>query len=141
MAKEPANWEKYEQVARYLLEKMGDTLGLGLESVEGKQKLVGKSGMKWEIDGKGVKTEDGAIVVIECRRYTTAKVEAEEMGGLAYRIGDLDAAGGIVVTPIGVQEGGEKIAKYEGIEEVHLNADASTTDYVLEFLDRVHFGA
>ena len=57
-----------------------DTLGLGLESVEGKQKLVGKSGMKWEIDGKGVKTEDGAIVVIECRRYPKDKVEAEEMG-------------------------------------------------------------
>ena len=39
---------RYEEVARYLLDKMGDTLGLGLERVEGKQKLVGKSGMKWD---------------------------------------------------------------------------------------------
>jgi hypothetical protein len=53
----PTTWETYEQVARYLLEKMGDTLGLGLESVEGKQKLVGKSGMEWEIEGKGVKAD------------------------------------------------------------------------------------
>ena len=34
----PKTWETYEQVACYLLEKMGDTLGLGLESVEGEAK-------------------------------------------------------------------------------------------------------
>ena len=141
MAKEPTNWEKYEEVARYLLEKMGDTLGLGLESVEGKQKLVGKSGMKWEIDGKGVKTEDGAIVVIECRRYTTSKVKAEEMGGFANRIGDVGAAGGFVVTPIGVQKGGQLDREDAGIQIVHLDADSTTTDYVLKFLRDVFIGA
>jgi hypothetical protein len=140
-AEESTSWETYEEVARYLLENMGDTLGLGLERVEGKQKLVGKSGMKWTVDGKGVKTEDGAIVVIECRRYTTSKLKPEAMGGFAYRIGDVGAAGGIVVTPIGVQEGGEKIAKYEGIEIVHLDANSTTTDYVLSFLDKVFIGA
>ena len=91
-AEESTSWETYEEVARYLLENMGDTLGLGLERVEGKQKLVGKSGMKWTVDGKGVKTEDGAIVVIECRRYTTSKLKPEAMGGFAYRIGDVGAA-------------------------------------------------
>jgi hypothetical protein len=140
-AEEPTTWETYEDVARYLLEKMGDTLGLGLETVEGKQKLVGKSGMKWAIDGKGVKTDGEAIVVIECRRYTTSKLKPEAMGGLAYRIGDVGAAGGIVVTPIGVQPGGEKIAKHEGIEIIHLDADSTTTDYVLRFLDKVFIGA
>ena len=137
----PTTWETYEQVARYLLEKMGDTLGLGLESVEGKQKLVGKSGMEWEIDGKGVKADGEAIVVIECRRYTTSKLKPDAIGGLAYKIGDVGAAGGIVVTPIGVQQGGEKIAKYEGIDVIHLNKDATTTDFVLEFLERVFIGA
>jgi hypothetical protein len=109
---------------------LGDKLGLALERVEGKQKLVGKSGMKLTVDGKGVKTDDGAILVIECRRHTTSKLKPEAMGGFAYRIGDVGAAGGIVVTPIGVQEGGEKIAKYEGIQIVHLDADSTTTDYV-----------
>jgi restriction endonuclease len=137
----PTTWETYEQVSRYLLEKMGDTLGLGLESVEGKQKLVGKSGMEWEIEGKGVKADGGAIVVIECRRYTTSKVKAEAIGGLAYRIGDLGAAGGILVTPIGVQQGGEIIAKYEGIEIIQLDADSTlTTGYLLRFLDNVIVG-
>ena len=135
----PTTWETYEQVARYLLEKMGDTLGLGLESVEGKQKLVGKS-TDWTVDGKGVKTEDGAIVIIECRRRTTRKLNQEDIGAFAYRIGDVGAAGGIVVTPIGVQQGGEKIAKYEGIEIIHLDADPTTTDYVLKFLDKVLLG-
>ena len=83
MAKEPTTWESYEEVARYLLEKMGDALGLGLERVEGKQKLVGESGTTWEIDGKGVRADDGAIVVIECRRYTTSKLKQEDMAGLA----------------------------------------------------------
>jgi hypothetical protein len=72
---EPTAWETYEQVANYLLEKLSDMLGLGLERVEGKQKLVGKSGMTWTVDGTGVKTEDGAIVVIECRRYTNSKLK------------------------------------------------------------------
>ncbi len=137
--KEPKAWEGYEEVACYLLEKMSETLGLGLERVEGKQKLVGKS-TDWTVDGKGVKTEDGAIVIIECRRYTTSKLNQGDIGEFAYRIGDVGAAGGIVVTPIGVQEGGKKIAKYEGIEEIHLDKDATTTDFVLEFLERVFIG-
>lgn len=137
---EPTTWESYEDVARYLLEKLGDLLGLELEHVEGKQKLVGKSGMEWEIEGKGVKTDDGGIVVIECRRYTTSKVKAEAMGGLAYRIGDVGASGGIVVTPIGVQDGGQLVAKAEGIQIVHLDADSTTMDYVLKFLHSVFVG-
>jgi hypothetical protein len=138
---EPTAWEGYEEVARYLLEKLSDTLGLGLERVKGKQKLVGKSGMEWTVDGKGVKTEDGAIIVIECKRYPTSRVEAEEVGGIAYRISDVDATGGIIVTPIGVQAGGAKIAEYEGIQIVQLDADSTlTAGYLLRFLDRIVVG-
>ena len=103
----------------------------------GKAKARRQVRRDWEIDGKGVKADEGAIVVIECRRYTTSKLKQEAMGGLAYKIGDVGAAGGIVVTPIGVQEGGEKISKYEGIQIVHLDADSTTTDYVLKFLNNV----
>jgi Restriction endonuclease len=137
---EPTTWESYEDVARYLLEQLGDKLGLKLERVEGKQKLVGKSGMEWEIEGKGVKTDDGGIVVIECRRYTTSKVKAEAIGALAYRMSDLGASGGIVVTPIGVQHGGQLVAKAEGIQIVQLDADSSTTSFLLRFLGNVVVG-
>jgi Restriction endonuclease len=137
---EPTTWESYEDVARYLLEKLGDVLGLGLESVEGKQKLVGESGAEWEIDGKGVKADGGAIVVVECRRYTTSRVKQGAVAQLAWTINDLGAAGGIVVTPIGVQRGGQLIAKAAGIQIVHLDADSTTTGYLLRFLGNVVVG-
>lgn len=135
---QPTAWETYEQVAGYLLDTLAGKFGL--ERVEGRQKLLGKSGMNWTIDAKGVRVGGGGIVVIECRRYTTSRIKAEDMGALAYRIGDVGASGGIVVTPIGVQEGGQLIAEREGIKTVHLDADSTTTDYVLRFLDSVFIG-
>lgn len=51
--KEPKASDKYEEVANYLLGQFSEHFGLGLECVEGKQKLVGASGMEWTIDGKG----------------------------------------------------------------------------------------
>lgn len=144
MAESQPAWKTYEEVANYLIEQLADKLGLDLERVEGKQKLVGKrTGRQIEIEGKAVIADgDGeAFVVIECRRYTTSKLDAEDMGGLVYRmIFDLGGSGGILVTPIGVQEGGEKVANREGIAVIRLNADATTTDYVLEFLNRVFIG-
>ena len=140
MAKEPKTWEKYEEVACYLLGEMGDALGLRLASVEGKQTLVGESGAEWEIDGKGVKADGAGIVVVECRRYTTSKVKQGAVAQLAWTISDLGASGGIVVTPIGVQKGGQLIARSAGIQIVHLDADSSTTAYVLKFLRDVLIG-
>jgi hypothetical protein len=137
--KTPTTWETYEQVARYLLDMLAEEFGL--ERVEGKQPLNGKSGTKWTIDAKGVIAESGAIVVVECRRRSTSKLNQESMGALAYRISDLGAERGIVVTPIGVQSGGEIVAKHEGIEIVRLNADATRTDFVIEFLEKVVNGA
>jgi hypothetical protein len=133
-------WESYEDVARYLLEEIGDALGLELERVEGKQTLVGESGATWEIEGKGIKAGTGAIVVIECRRYTTSKLKQKDMAAMAWTISDVGASGGIVVTPIGVQRGGQIVAKSAGIEVVHLDANSTTTDYVLKFLNKVFLG-
>lgn len=141
-SQQPRACDTYEEVANYLLERLSDALGLGLERVEGKQKLVGKSGMEWTVDGKGVKTDDGAVVIIEARRYTNSKLKAEAVGAIQYRINDVGAAGAIVVTPIGLQEGGEKIAQYHhNLQTVHLDADSTTTDYVLKFLGHVFLGA
>src|SRR5271170_7648291 len=134
---EPTAWETYEEVANYLLEKLSETLGLGLERVEGKQKIPGKA-TNYTVEGKGVRTEDRAIIIIESRRYTTAGINQEDMGGLAYRIDHVGAAGMIVVIPLAVQDGARKIAEYEGnIEIVRLDADATTTDFMLEFLEKV----
>jgi hypothetical protein len=138
---ESSTWQSYEEVARYLLEKMADQLGLGLQLVEGKQKLAGRSGTKWEVDAKGVKTEDGEIVIVECRRKPTSKLNQRAVGAFAYTIHDVGAAGGIIVTPIGLQKGGGIVGKYEGIHVIRLDESSTTTDYVLEFLNKVHIGA
>jgi hypothetical protein len=50
------------------------------------------------------------------------------------------ASGGILVSPIGLQEGAKKVAAKAGIHEVILDQNSTTTDYVLKFLDRFCLG-
>ncbi len=137
---EDSKWETYEEVATYLLGQIAEVLGL--EKVEGKQTVVGnRSGTTWEIDGKGVKNNEGGFVIIECRRYSKQKQKQEQVAALAYRIMDTGAQGGIIVSPLGIQEGGTKIANSENIQTVTLDENSTTTDYVLKFLNRIFAGA
>jgi len=132
-------WENYEEVAVYLLDQVGDRLGLDFERVEGKQDIYGsRSGAKWEIDGKGVKVGEEGIVIIECRRYTTSR--QKQAAGLAYRIIDTGAVGGILVSPLGFQKGAKKIAAAEGIQEVFMDENSTRSDYMVKFLNRATLG-
>ena len=134
-------WQNYEEVAVYLLDQVGDRLGLDFERVEGKQDIYGsRSRAKWEIDGKGVKVGDEGFVIIECRRYTTSRLKQEQAAGLAYRITDTGAEGGIFVSPLGLQEGAKVIAAAEGIEEILMDENSTRTDYMVKFLDRAVVG-
>ena len=120
-------WKTYEQVAQFLLNEMAAQFGLG--RVEGKQIIPGDSGTNWEIDAKGVRAGDEGCVIIECRRYTKDRVPQDEVGGLAYRIRDSGAAGGIVVSPLGLQHGSALVAAHSGIRSVRLAPDS--TDHEL----------
>lgn len=60
-------------------------------------------------------------------------------GGIANRITDLGAAGS-VVTPIDLQKRAQFVAKHNSIELVHLNADATPTDFMMKFLEKVFAG-
>ncbi|REK81758.1 hypothetical protein DVG80_21030 [Rhodococcus erythropolis] len=135
----PTSWKTYEEVACDLLERIGDHLGLNY--VEGKQKLVGQD-TEWEIDAKGVLKDGRGIVVIECRRYTTSRINQKDMGALAFTIKDLGASGGILVSPMEPQRGARQIAEGNGIQHLQLNSDATSTDYVLMvgFLNRAFIG-
>lgn len=135
MAKE---WQSYEEVARYLLNRFAEAFDLG--HVEDKQIVPGLSGTDWEIDAKGVVEGGEGFLLVECKRYTTSKIDQETMGGLAFRIEDTAAEGGIFVTPIGYQEGAGKVAAYRDIKTVVLSANSTTTDYVLRFLNKVFVG-
>jgi hypothetical protein len=131
-----AKWGSYEEVAAYLLNQFASEFGL--ERVEGKQDVVGKrSGTTWEIDAKGFRQGDSGFVIVECRRYTTSKQNQERVGGLAYRIIDTGAKNGIIVSPLGLQEGAERVAAAENIVRVQLNEDSTQHEYVLRFLNKV----
>jgi hypothetical protein len=144
MSKKPTNqekhWETFEEVARYLLNQMADRFGL--ERVEGKQPVKGlRSGTEWVIDAKGVKSgEYEAFVIIECRRYTNSRQKQEQLAGLAYRILDTQAEGGIIVSPMGLQAGAAKIAKAENITNVLLDENSTRTNYIMQFLNNVFLG-
>lgn len=134
------SWKTYEEVARYLLTQFREHFGL--EDVEGKQKVKGRrSGTDWEIDAKGIKTGTNEMfVIVECRRYTSSRQKQKHLAELAYSIIDTGASGGIIVSPLPLQEGAKKVSQSESIVEVTLNKDCSTTDYVMQFLNKVMLG-
>lgn len=80
-------------------------------------------------------------MIVECRRYITSKQNQEKVAGLAYCIRDTGASGGILVSPLGFQEGAKKVAAAEGIQEVLMDANSTCTDYMLSFLNKVFLGA
>jgi hypothetical protein len=139
MSSEPKTWESYEQVTTYLLNQIASEFGL--ERFEGKQTVVGdRSGTEWEIDAKGVGENDEIFLIVECRRYTKSRQNQEKVGSLAYRIIDTGAEGGILVSPLGLQEGAAKIARSENIYSVTLDEDSTRTEYVLRFLEKLRVG-
>jgi Restriction endonuclease len=130
-------WETYEEVARYLLDKICDRFGL--ERVEGKQKVLGDS-TDWRIDAKGVRQGGVGFLIVECRRYTTSKLAQEDVGGLAFRISDTGADGGIIVSPFDLQKGAKKVANAKNIKHVTLDPNSATTEYVMRFLGDIFAG-
>ena len=133
-----AGWETYEEVAVHLLDRLAGHLDL--EYVEEKQKVEGESGARWEIDGKGVGDDGEGFVILECKRYPDSRVPQGKLAKLAYRISDTGAAGGIVVTPIGLQEGAKQVAEDTGVRTVELDESSTTADYMMRFLDTVFVG-
>lgn len=139
MTGEAKEWATYEDVAVYLLNQIASELGL--ERVEGKQDVYGSRSLtKWEIDGKGVEVGGEGFVIIECRRYTTSKQKQEKVAALAYSIMDTGASRGILVSPLGFQEGAKRVAAAEGIVEVLMDENSTRTAYMLRFLNRVFVG-
>ena len=72
----------YEEVAQILLDRLAEDFGL--RSVEGKQDMPGNlTGTSWEIDAKGILEGPDAVLIVECRRYTTSKLAQEDVAAIA----------------------------------------------------------
>lgn len=132
-------WKSYEEVAAYLLDQNAHEFGL--KRVEGKQTIHGRrSGTSWKIDAKGIREGNEGFVIIECKRYTTSKLNQEKLGGLAWRIKDTGTDGGIIVSPLGIQKGAAKIATSENILNVQLDANSTPTVFAMKFLNKLMIG-
>jgi len=131
-------WDSYEKVAQYLLNQFAELFELG--SVEKKQILPGESGTNWQIDAKGIKKGEEGFIIVECKRHTTSRVNQEVIAGLAYRIKDSGAKGGIIVTPMELQKGAEIVTAHEGIKHVILNKTSTNSDYIFQFLNQIFVG-
>ena len=126
-------WREYENVAHELLNRMASEFGL--TRVLPDQQVTGQvSGTEWNIEGKALVDGSDIFLIVECRRYTTSKIKQEAVGGLAFRIYDSMAAGGIIVTPLGLQEGAAKVASSQNITTVLLTPQSTTTEYIMTVL-------
>ena len=133
------SWKIYEDAARQVLVDIRQLLGLS--SVEGKQTLNGKSGTNWELDARAWREGADGFLVIEVRRRTSGGLKQEEIAAIAYRIQDVGASGGVVVSPLPLQKGAKIVAANADIAHVLLSPESTTESYLAEFMGRRFLGA
>jgi hypothetical protein len=133
-------WRTYEEVAQDLLNRFANEFGL--KFVEGKQEVQGQL-TDWEIDAKGVVEENAegteGFLIVECRHRSRKRTQAE-VAQLAFTISDTGAAGGIIVSPSGLQKGAAKIAAGKNIIAVRLSKTSTASDFALQFFDKLFLG-
>ncbi len=132
-----AEWRTYEEVTRFLLNKFSEKFELS--KVEGKQILVGAS-TEWRVDAKGIREGSESIVIIEARRHTKSKQNQEQLGALAFRIHDVGADGGIIVSPLGLQSGAKKVADANNIVSVQIDANSTVEGFAMKFFGDLYIG-
>jgi hypothetical protein len=127
-------WQSYEEAARAVISDLRDQLGLS--EVEGKQQLEGASGATWEIDGKAILAGQAGFLVVEARRHTSSGQKQEAVAAVAYRIQDLGALGGVIVSPLPLQEGAKLVAAQENIAHIRLESWSTADNYLAEFMGK-----
>lgn len=133
------HWRSYEGAARRVITDLRALFGI--DSVGGDQHLPGQSGTSWKVEGMAVLADGGGFLIVECRRYTTRRLSQESLGGIAYRILDVGGTGGIVVSPLPLQEGAAIIAGASNIKHITLTPDSTAEDYLAVFMKQTFHGA
>ena len=59
---------------------------------------------------------------------------------MAYTIIDTGAQGGIIVSPLGLQKGAEKVAAAANVVNVILNENCDRYEYIMKFLNKLMIG-
>lgn len=132
------DWRRYEEAARTILANIGHALGI--TSVGPKQKMPGASGTEWELDARAWAEGEEGFLVVEVRRYATSRLKQEDMAAIAFRVEDVGASGGIIVSPLPPQRGAAIIAKSKGLKCVTISLDSTAETYLAEFMGRKFHG-
>ncbi len=108
--------ERYERVVRHLLRtKLAHDSGITPKIIH-RASFTGASGQSYEIDLSFETTIAGAriLILVECKCYSRP-VGVDDVSEFAYKIRDIGAHKGILVTTTGFQQGAKTIAIREGI--------------------------
>lgn len=135
MEEKEVNYKTYEDAARALLSDVRSFLGLG--EVTGEQKLAGRSGTVWTVEGSAYDVSNERLVLVECKQRKTSALNQETIGGFAYRVNDTGADRGIIITTVGLQKGAKLVADAERITVIKLDYNATSENYIAEIADQL----
>jgi len=131
------DWERYEQVSREVLENLRDHLGL--QDVQSKSMIKGRSGVEWEVDAIAKSAQTKRLVVIECR-LTKGRQSQSNIASLVLTCEDVGAGKAIIVTPNPLQRGASILANYHGVMHFKLDPKSSESDFLAEAIGKLFLG-
>ena len=132
---EKKEWERYEDVARQLIDDIKFHLGLSLVN-EDKRKFKKNDGGECEVDVSAYDMSDEKLVLVECRKKKES-LSQEEVHGFAYRIQQTNAKRGIIVTTIGLQQGARIAADGAKITLIRLDGNSTKEEYIAKITQQI----
>ena len=136
--KKGPSWKTYEEIATLVLNQCATTFGI--VRVEGKQKVVAKSGATFEVDARAWTAGDAAHLLVECKKHENTGISQAITSALAWQILDTDAKGGFLVSPNGLQAGARFVATAANIHEIKLDPASTASAWFGEWLGKLRAG-
>ncbi|GGK27672.1 hypothetical protein GCM10007962_22410 [Yeosuana aromativorans] len=115
------DWKSYEEITRYIYEKLGEKSGVQVECFGNNCKVLGKSNVEHQVDvltkhSDGIHTYKTAI---ECK-YWEQKINKDIVMKVSEIIEDAGINKGVIVSKKGFTPDGISFAKYKNIGLVEL---------------------
>jgi hypothetical protein len=136
--KKDPRWRTYEEIATLVLNQCAAEFGI--ERVEGKQDVVGKSGTTWEVDARAWTAGNASHLLVECKKHENTGISQAITSQLGWQILDTDAEGGFLVSPNGLQSGAKFVAAAANIREIKLDPRSTPSAWFGEWLGKLRAG-
>lgn len=113
------NWKTYESITKYIYETLGRESNIKVLEYGADCKIMGRSGVRHQIDVLTVNSATSFYTAIECK-YWNKKINKDIVMKLCVIISDAGSHEGIIVSKKGFTKDAAKIADYYGIRLVQL---------------------